>query len=255
MFARRFTVLAPVLLASGGAVRSQDKDKKSADADPPPKVETDVDPFVARVAEVLQNRNVTWEKGANACVSLGKQGAKAVPVLPAAREFIDRFLQQVSALQEYSENRQQDEWLARALRGIAELGPDAAPLVPSLENILAASIRSREQNQYYRFTQSNKAAAFALGRIGSPKSIPALVKAAIEDKEADVRSEVVGALGKLAAVNSSTPDVLKEVIVRLRVLLETDESDVVKALAKKTLAQAEGKEIDEPKDKKGDEKK
>lgn len=232
--------VALVLLAEVTVFRSQAKEAEANEQGPPPRV-ADVDPFVAGVMEVIQNSNVTWQKGANSCVALGKQGAKAMPALPAVNEFLDRFLTYIQKTADPDEVFTLDKWLAHGVQGSGEFGRDGVALVATLERVLSTHVRGRYNGQMIRFVQGNRAAAVALGKIGSPKSLPALVKAATEDKEVDVRLEVVNALAEMAVLNASAPEVVRQVVIHLRVISATDEVDYVQAQAAKMLDRIEGK--------------
>ena len=211
----------------GSAARAQDKKEK--DEGPPPQY---VDPFVAKLIDLLKNTNVTWEKGANACVALGKLGSQARPAVPAMGEFVTRGLNHIPTLRAYNDINLFDETLARALKGVGEVGADAEPLVPVVVKSLQIHIGIEINGQKIRFTQTNRAAARALGSIGSLTALPALCKAVTEDKEEEVRLDAVASIGRLGG--QASPG---EVMTQLRVVAETDESPTVRKAAQNLLGE------------------
>jgi HEAT repeat protein len=98
---------------------------------------------------------------------------------------------------------------------LGDMGPQAWPAVPSLTFML----QCRSLESYKR-----KAAAEALGKIGTPAAIAALIKAAHEDKYAPVRAVIVAALNQLAPNNSAAA-------LELKVIAQIDPDQSVRELA------------------------
>jgi HEAT repeat protein len=84
-----------------------------------------------------------------------------------------------------------------AAAALGEMGPAAAPAIPALRKALQG-----EGGGWW-------VAADAIGKIGGPDAVPALI-AALENKDDDVRLTAIKQLGKLSSAASSVVESLKK---------------------------------------------
>jgi RNA polymerase sigma factor (sigma-70 family) len=151
-----------------------------------------------------------------AAAELGKLGRKAKSVVPQLLEAVkhpDAHVRinaayalvqvgsdpdkTVAVLITLLQNEPQREVRRSAAAALGEMGPAAAPAIPALRKALQG-----EGGGWW-------VAADAIGKIGGPDAVPALI-AALENKDDDVRLTAIKQLGKLSSAASSVVESLKK---------------------------------------------
>jgi hypothetical protein len=84
---------------------------------------------IARFIALVKDKDSTYDKRANACVALGKQGQKANAAVPAMTELLEELLKSKGSGATFP--KEISQCVAKVVAGLGSIGPDAEASLPS----------------------------------------------------------------------------------------------------------------------------
>ena len=199
------------------------------------------DPVVARLIEVVKDKEANPDQRANACVALGKLGGKAKSAVPDMLGFLEELLKSGPDKEKLYPVGTKLR-LVKVVSGLGDLGADAEAAVEPLAKLLKDRTMIPEPGQPKVNDQMHEwTAAEALGKIGTTKALAALSNALTKtlSKDADqfIRTNAVSGLQFTGM--SKDADRARDAVVLLKVIAATDPLEYVQVSAKDALTAIE----------------
>jgi HEAT repeat protein len=186
---------------------------------------------IDRLIDVLKDEASSKDQRANACLALGKRGAKAKRAVPEMVSFLEAVLKD----DRFSKGGVAAERVAKVAEGLGNIGTEAKEAVLVLNKVIVEGVTGVTP----KGRGAEGAATEALGKIGSKDAFAALAKASTNERNIDVRKAAVKGLGHMARNLDS--DLRVKALAQLQVIAETDLSQEVQQLASEAIKVFEGK--------------